>query len=83
MGETYAKAAVVTHNCDTDICDTCICVGSDMAILLNLVIDSRRRGCKVYLTGMSDHFRKIFGLVGLTKYAAIVGSVAEIKNEPD
>jgi anti-anti-sigma factor len=52
-----------------------------IAILINLVIDSREKGCKVYITGMSDHFRKIFGLVGLTKYAEIVESVDEIIKE--
>ena len=54
---------------------------SSIAILINLVIDSRERGCKVYLTGMSDHFRKIFQMVGLTKYAEIVESVDEIQTE--
>ncbi len=49
-----------------------------IAILINLVIDSREQGCKVYLTGVSQHFRKIFGLVGLTKYAEIVESVKDI-----
>lgn len=48
---------------------------------INLVIDSRERGCKVYLTGISKHFRKIFRLVGLTKYAEIVESVEEIQAE--
>ena len=43
-----------------------------IAIIINMVIDSRERGCKVYLTGMSRHFRKVFQLVGLTKYAEIV-----------
>ena len=49
-----------------------------IALLINLVIDSREQGCEVYLTGMSQHFRKIFGLVGLTKYADIVDSVKDI-----
>jgi len=49
-----------------------------IAILINLVIDSRGRGCKIYITGMSDHFRKIFGMVGLTRYADIVESVEDI-----
>ena len=52
-----------------------------IAILINLVIDSREQGCKVYLTGVSDHFRKIFGMVGLTKYAEIVESVEDIQAE--
>ena len=54
---------------------------SGIAMLINLVIDSREQGCKVYLTGMSQHFRKIFGLVGLTRYAKIVESVDEINAE--
>jgi anti-anti-sigma factor len=49
-----------------------------IAMLISLVIDSRERGCKVYLTGMSDHFRKIFQMVSLVKYAEIVESVDEI-----
>ena len=42
-----------------------------IAILINLVIDSQERGCKVYLTGMSEHFRKVFTLVGLVRYCAM------------
>jgi len=49
-----------------------------IAVIINLVIDSRERGCKVYLTGMSRHFRKVFHLVGLTKYAEIVESEDDI-----
>ena len=50
-----------------------------IAIIINLVIDSREKECKVYLTGMSQHFRKIFSMVGLTRYAEIVESVDEIQ----
>ena len=49
-----------------------------IAIIINLVIDSRERGCKVYLTGMSRHFHKVFQLVGLPGYAEIVESEEEI-----
>jgi hypothetical protein len=31
--------------------------------------------------GMSDHFRKIFQLIGLTKYAEIVESEKDIRAE--
>jgi hypothetical protein len=40
-----------------------------------------RRECKVYLAGMSQHFRKIFGMVGLTRYAEIVECVDDIRAE--
>jgi anti-anti-sigma factor len=52
-----------------------------IAIIINLVIDSRERGCKVYVTGMSRHFQKVFQLVGLTNYAEIVESVDKIRAE--
>ena len=52
-----------------------------IAIIINLVIDSRERGCKVFFTGMSQHFQKVFHLVGLTKYAEIVESEEDIKSE--
>jgi anti-anti-sigma factor len=50
-----------------------------IAIVINLVMDSRDKGCKVFITGVSRHFRKIFDLVGLTKYTKIVDSEAEIR----
>ena len=52
-----------------------------IAIIINFVIDSRERGCKVSLTGMSQHFHKVFQLVGLTKYAEVAESEEEIKTE--
>jgi anti-anti-sigma factor len=50
-----------------------------MAMLINLAASSRDKGCKVYFTGVSQHFRKIFRMVGLTKYAEIVDSVEEMQ----
>jgi len=52
-----------------------------IAIIINLVIDSREKEYNVYLTGMSQHFRKIFQMVGLTRYADIVESAEEIQAE--
>lgn len=49
-----------------------------IAILINLVIKSREKECKIFITGVSKHFRKIFELVGLTKYTTIVDSEEEV-----
>ena len=49
-----------------------------IAIVINLVIESQEAGCKVFITGVSKHFRKIFELVGLTKYTTIVDSEEEV-----
>ena len=45
-----------------------------IAIVINLVIESQDKGCKVFITGVSKHFQKIFELVGLTKHTTIVDS---------
>jgi len=49
-----------------------------IALIIDLVIKSRDSGCKIFLTGVSKHFRKIFELVGLTKYTTIVDSEEEV-----
>ena len=49
-----------------------------IAIVINLVIGSREKGCKIFITGVSKHFQKIFNLVGLTKYTTIVDSEEEV-----
>jgi anti-anti-sigma factor len=49
-----------------------------IAIVINLVIESQEAGRRVFITGVSKHFRKIFELVGLTKYTTIVESEEEI-----
>jgi anti-anti-sigma factor len=50
-----------------------------IAIMINLVIKSQENDRKVFIMGVSKHFRKIFELVGLTRYATIVNSEDEIK----
>ncbi len=45
-----------------------------IAILIGLVSESRKKEQVIRLTGLSDHFQKIFGMVGLTKYTQIFQS---------
>jgi len=45
-----------------------------IAILIGLVSESRKKEQVIRLTGLSDHFQKIFGMVGLTKYTEIFPS---------
>jgi len=49
-----------------------------IALIIDLVIKSQDSNCKIFLTGVSKHFRKIFELVGLTKYTTIVESDKEV-----
>jgi anti-sigma B factor antagonist len=54
---------------------------SGLAIVINLVIDSREMGSRVFVSGLSRHYRKIFEMTGLTKYTTIIESEDEIVTE--
>ncbi len=45
--------------------------GAGIAILTRLLIKSRDNGRKVFLTGLSSNFRKVFDIVGITKLVKI------------
>jgi len=45
-----------------------------IAILIGLVSESRKKEQVIRITGLSDHFQKIFGMVGLSKYTQIFQS---------
>jgi len=42
-----------------------------IAFLIGIAADSRDNGRKVRFSGVSDHFQKIFDMVGLTRYVEI------------
>jgi anti-anti-sigma factor len=42
-----------------------------IAILIGITAESRAAGQAIRITGLSDHFRKIFSMVGLSKYAQV------------
>lgn len=45
-----------------------------IAILIGITAESRKKEQTVRMTGLSDHFQKIFKMVGLTKYAEVFPS---------
>lgn len=45
-----------------------------IAILIGIAAESRQKGQTIRITGLSDHFQKIFHMVGLTKYTEIFPS---------
>ena len=49
-----------------------------IALVINLVIAGQENDCEVLITGVSKHYRKIFELVGLTKYTTITESEEEV-----
>ena len=45
-----------------------------IAVLIQIEAMAKKKGQTIRLTGLSDHFKKIFGMVGLTRYTEIHAS---------
>jgi anti-anti-sigma factor len=48
-----------------------------IAVLIQLLAQSKRNNQKIGITGLSDHFIKIFHMVGITKFTNIYASVEQ------
>jgi anti-anti-sigma factor len=42
-----------------------------IAVLIQVLAQTRRNNQKIGITGLSDHFKKVFSMVGITKFATI------------
>ena len=49
----------------------------------DILIDSREKGYRIFVSGLSRHYRKIFEISGLTRYTTIVESEDEIIGEEE
>lgn len=45
--------------------------GAGIAVLIQLLSESERRGMAVAIAGLSENFRRVFDMVGITRFAAI------------
>ena len=48
-----------------------------IAVLIQILAQTKKNDQVIGITGISDHFKKIFHMVGITKFAKIYDSVAE------
>jgi anti-anti-sigma factor len=48
-----------------------------IAILIGIVTEARKRDQRLLMTGLSQHFQKIFRMVGLTQYADLYPSLGD------
>ena len=48
-----------------------------IAVLIQLLAETERNNQQIGITGLSDHFKKIFNMVGITKFAKIHNTVEE------
>jgi anti-anti-sigma factor len=42
-----------------------------IAVLIQVLAQTRRNNQKIGITGLSEHFKKVFNMVGITKFATI------------
>ncbi len=48
-----------------------------IAVLIQLLAETKRNNQKIFITGLSGHFQKIFNMVGMTKFAKFYNTVDE------
>ena len=48
-----------------------------IAVLIQLLAETKRNNQQIGITGISDHFKKIFNMVGITKFARIYNTLEE------
>ena len=48
-----------------------------IAVLIQLLAETKRNNQQIGITGLSDHFKKIFNMVGITKFAQIYNTREE------
>jgi len=48
-----------------------------IAVLIQLLAKTKQNNQQIGITGLSEHFKKIFHMVGITKFAEIYNSVEE------
>ncbi|MFH1349436.1 MAG: response regulator [Pseudomonadota bacterium] len=54
--------------------------GAGIGVLIQILSESKKRNQRVAITGISDNFKKIFQMVGITKYAKIYDTAEEAMN---
>jgi anti-anti-sigma factor len=51
-----------------------------IAVLIQILAQTRKNNQIIGITGLSEHFKKIFNMVGITKFAKIYDNVANAVN---
>lgn len=46
-----------------------------IAVLIQILAQTRKNNQQISITGLSDHFKKIFGMVGITKFVHIYNNI--------
>lgn len=52
----------------------CYINSGGIAVIIGILSETRKKEQKIRMTGLSGHFQKIFGMVGISKYAQLLPS---------
>jgi anti-anti-sigma factor len=55
--------------------DTAYINSGGIAVLIQVLVQTKRNNQNVCIAGLSEHFKKVFHMVGITRFAAIHPSV--------
>ena len=48
-----------------------------IAVLIQIFVQARRNNQAIGITGLSEHFKKVFDMVGITKFAVVHPSIED------
>jgi anti-anti-sigma factor len=72
LTEAFAKASAEgTTQIVMCFNENCSINGAGIAILIQLLSNSQSNNVEVAITGLTDNFKKVFDMVGITKFARI------------
>ena len=69
-GDTVSNAPKILLQFDKD----CYINSGGLACLIDIAAEGRKKGQKIHAYGLSDHFQKIFHMVGLTRCIPVFSS---------
>jgi anti-anti-sigma factor len=76
-GEYNSGNVAGTRRVVLDFDKNCYINSGGIAFLIDIATSARKKGQKICVTGLSEHFKKIFHMVGLTRCMQIYASEAE------
>lgn len=53
-----------------------------IAVIIQFLAKTKKNSQEIFITGLSGHFKKIFNMVGITKFAKIYNSMDEALVDP-
>jgi anti-anti-sigma factor len=69
-GDTVSNAPKILLQFDKD----CYINSGGLAYMIDIASEGRKKGQKIHACGLSDHFQKIFHMVGLTRCIPVFSS---------